>query len=610
MGWVVKIIDFGIAKATGQQLTDKTLLTNFAHMIGTPLYMSPEQAEMSGLDIDTRSDVYSLGVLLYELLTGTTPFDKERLKRAAYDEIRQIIREEEPPRPSTRLSELGSRHTPRAAADGTRSVPATSSAVAIAANRKSDPAKLRQLVRGDLDWIVMKCLEKDRQRRYETASGLADDIERYLHEEPVKACPPSLGYRFRKFARRNRAALSTAIVVATAVALAAAASIWQAHRLSQAETLASERFRRQFDARLAQAKAGRQSGTVGQRVESLKAIEEAFALARELGIDNDVRMELRNEAIACLGLTDVRLESEWAGWNADSRDRLATDADLQHYAKCDHTGLVTVHRIGDGHEVARLPSKSYPKAGLAFNPAVIWPLNWLVQALCHAKLGQRAPAKALLAKSTQWLKAPGTTNPAYRHDAELLQEELKALLVDPAQEASDAHRIQGNKHRNAGEYAGAIASYREVLKIHPKYSLILDRLAWILTIGPVELRNTPEAVSLAERALALNPKATSYLVTWGAARCRAGRYAEALRLLQQAEDKLLAENKPFTWPHLWLVQAECHAKLGNTSAARAAYDRSVQWLKSPGEKDAAFRREAEWLRDEVAALLKEGDGRR
>jgi WD40 repeat protein/serine/threonine protein kinase/tetratricopeptide (TPR) repeat protein len=194
---VVKVIDFGVAKALGQELTDKTLFTGFAQMIGTPLYMSPEQAGQSGLDIDTRSDIYSLGVLLYELLTGTTPFDKDRFKQAACDEIRRIIREEEPPKPSTRLS-------------STEALPS------IAANRGLEPAKLSSVVRGELDWVVMKCLEKDRNRRYETANSLVMDIQRHLHDEPVLACPPSVRYRFRKFARRNKAAVAMASVLSVA----------------------------------------------------------------------------------------------------------------------------------------------------------------------------------------------------------------------------------------------------------------------------------------------------------------------------------------------------------------------------------------------------------
>jgi tetratricopeptide (TPR) repeat protein len=186
---VAKVIDFGIAKATGQRLTDKTLHTGVAQMVGTPLYMSPEQAALGGLDVDTRSDVYSLGVLLYELLTGTTPFDRERLRGVGYDELRRIIREEDPPTPSTRISALGQE------------------AITVSAQRQSDPRRLGQLCRGELDWIVMKALEKDRDHRYETANGLARDLQRYLDDEPVQARPPSRAYRFGKFARRHKAAL-------------------------------------------------------------------------------------------------------------------------------------------------------------------------------------------------------------------------------------------------------------------------------------------------------------------------------------------------------------------------------------------------------------------
>jgi serine/threonine protein kinase/tetratricopeptide (TPR) repeat protein len=204
---LVKVIDFGIAKALGQQLTDKTLFTGFAQMVGTPLYMAPEQAALSNVDVDTRSDVYSLGVLLYELLTGTTPFDQERLRAVGYDEMRRIIREEDPPRPSTRLSTLGQ------------------AAATVSTQRQSDPKRLSQSLRGEVDWIVMKALEKDRNRRYESASALARDLERYLTDEPVLACPPSGLYRFRKFARRNRGRLAAAgllvvLLLATVAGLA------------------------------------------------------------------------------------------------------------------------------------------------------------------------------------------------------------------------------------------------------------------------------------------------------------------------------------------------------------------------------------------------------
>jgi serine/threonine protein kinase len=188
---VVKVIDFGVAKATGQKLTERTLFTGFGAVVGTLEYMSPEQAELNNQDIDTRSDIYSLGVLLYELLTGTTPLTREQLRETPFPELLRLIREEEPPRPSTRLS-------------------SSATLPAIATARQTEPAKLTRLVRGELDWIVMKALEKDRGRRYQTANGLARDLEHYLADEPVEACPPSAGYRLRKFARKHKKALITA----------------------------------------------------------------------------------------------------------------------------------------------------------------------------------------------------------------------------------------------------------------------------------------------------------------------------------------------------------------------------------------------------------------
>jgi WD40 repeat protein/tRNA A-37 threonylcarbamoyl transferase component Bud32 len=208
---VPKVIDFGIAKATSAELTVKTLFTEHRQMIGTAAYMSPEQAEMSGLDIDTRSDIYALGVLLYELLTGTTPFTHEELMSKGFAEIMRIIREVEPHKPSTRLSSLGD--------TGTRTA---------LQRRAVDPKKLSHALRGDLDWIIMKCLEKDRTRRYETANGLAMDIRRYLGGEAVVAAPPSAAYRLRKFVRRHRVLVTAGSAVAAALLIGVIAFAWQA----------------------------------------------------------------------------------------------------------------------------------------------------------------------------------------------------------------------------------------------------------------------------------------------------------------------------------------------------------------------------------------------
>jgi tetratricopeptide (TPR) repeat protein len=233
-----KVIDFGVAKALEQKLTEKTLFTAFHHMIGTPAYMSPEQAGLSAVDVDTRADIYSLGVLLYELLTGVMPFDADTFRKAAIEEIRRMIRETEPPKPSTRLLTLGEKLTE------------------VAKQRRTEPAALGRLVRGDLDWIVMRCLDKDRQRRYETANGLATDVARHLANEPVAARAPSTLYRFQKLVRRNKLAFAAGtliMVLLLFVAIGAPLAVFRIEKVYQIEV--ALRKQAEFREKLTKAKA-------------------------------------------------------------------------------------------------------------------------------------------------------------------------------------------------------------------------------------------------------------------------------------------------------------------------------------------------------------------
>jgi eukaryotic-like serine/threonine-protein kinase len=275
---VPKVIDFGVAKATAQRLTEKTLFTAYGQMVGTPAYMSPEQAEMSGLDIDTRSDIYSLGVLLYELLTGTTPLDSKRLRTAGYAEMQRLIREAEAPRPSTRLSSLGGEAT------------------ILAGNRGTDPRRLVQLLAGDLDWIAMKALEKDRNRRYSSPGNFADDVGRYLRGEVIEARAPTPIYRFHKFVRRNQVFVygMSAFLILVGLGLAGTGKgLLRAHQ--------AERRARDDEARARQAE------------------ELAEARLIDVGKERDAANAARAEAVTKAGLLRLAVSEE------ESR-RLSTQA--------------------------------------------------------------------------------------------------------------------------------------------------------------------------------------------------------------------------------------------------------------------------------------------
>jgi len=298
------VIDFGIAKATEQRLTDKTLFTAFEQFIGTPAYMSPEQAGVSGLDVDTRSDIYALGVLLYELLTGKTPFDSKELLAAGLDEMRRRIREQEPARPSTRLNTLPGEEL-----------------TTTAKRRGTEPPKLIHLVAGDLDWIVMKCLEKDRTRRYETANGLAQDIERHLHSELVVARPPSTAYRVQKFVRRNKVMVTAGTAVAAALVLGVVVSTWQAVRATRAE---GDQARLRVKAETNEQKALQaQADEAKQRQAAQRAQRQAEAqelLARQQAYAADMNLAQRAYDVNDLGLA----------WDLLNRYRLEVKSEVRN----------------------------------------------------------------------------------------------------------------------------------------------------------------------------------------------------------------------------------------------------------------------------------------
>jgi eukaryotic-like serine/threonine-protein kinase len=347
---VPKVIDFGIAKATEGRLTDRTFFTAFQQFIGTPAYMSPEQAVMTSLDIDTRSDIYSLGVLLYELLTGGTPFDTQELMRAGLDEMRRTIQEKEPLRPSTRLSRM-------------RDADLTT----VASRRQTKAPKLIHALRGDLDWIVLKALEKDRSRRYETANGLARDVQRYLADEPVIARPPSKFYLFHKLVRRNKVAFAAAMVVIVSLLLGLGAVAVAAFRIQRdnqqirrANDVATEKLRASY---LAEARARRSSGQEGQRFASLENVKEAAAIRPDLAA--------RNEAIASLAVCDLRVWKQII-LKGHLRNELAhVDLNMERYAMEDESenGSILLRRVSNDLVAAVLPAPGYDLEGIIwFSP--------------------------------------------------------------------------------------------------------------------------------------------------------------------------------------------------------------------------------------------------
>jgi eukaryotic-like serine/threonine-protein kinase len=311
---VPKVIDFGIAKATEGRLTDNTVYTQLHQFIGTPAYMSPEQAEMSGLDIDTRSDIYSLGVLLYELLAGSTPFDAKELMASGIDAMRKTIREKEPPRPSTKLSQVLVGADVRRLKSPVPDQPTSEAEIRASSRRLLRIEETITLLKGDLDWIVMKCLEKDRTRRYDTANGLAMDIKRHLNNKPVLARPPSRLYEFQKTVRRHKFGFAAAAVLITVLAIGVLVSTWQAARANQAKREALE-AEAQATTQREKAQASEQKALAAQASETkLRQQAEAAELAaRQRAYASDMNVAKQALDASNLGRAQDLLKRQWPG---------------------------------------------------------------------------------------------------------------------------------------------------------------------------------------------------------------------------------------------------------------------------------------------------------
>ncbi len=584
---VVKVIDFGVAKALGQELTDKTLYTGIAQMIGTPLYMSPEQAGMSDLDIDTRSDIYSLGVLLYELLTGTTPFTRERFQQATYEEIRRIIREEDPPRPSTRLS------------DSTESLPS------ISALRQTEPAKLTRLVRGELDWIVMKAMEKDRNRRYETASGFARDLQRYLHDEPVEARPASAGYRLRKFLKRHKAPAIAAGLVLMALLIGVAGTTFgliraevqrkNAERARKAETKERERAESQRDkAVAAEAKtrtinefltqdlltqAEPANNAVEDHVQLLVVLDRAAAnVGQRFAGQPELESTLR-ATIARIyhGLASwEKAEAQWRSLleRAQKRDPKSSDSYsalaelahiLRHRGRGDAEAMKMAETAAEGLERALGPDHGDTRNALA------------LLALAYHEAGKLTEAIALLERVRDAEIAelgpdhPSTLNLLNHLAGEYVAAGRLPEAIALFERVRDARTAQlgpehpdtlitldhlGLAYRDAGNVAGAIALFERVrdartAQFGPEH---LDTLTTLdhLALAYRDAGKLPEAIALFERVRDAciaqlgpdHPETLTVLNNLALAYQAAGKLPEAITLFERVRDAEIAQLGP------------------------------------------------------------------
>jgi serine/threonine protein kinase/tetratricopeptide (TPR) repeat protein len=630
---VPKVIDFGVAKAVEQRLTERTLFTRYGVLVGTFEYMAPEQAEMSALGVDTRSDIYSLGVLLYELLTGSTPLERERVRAAAFADVLRLIREEEPPRPSTRLSTIGR------------------SLSAVSARRRVEPQRLTRMVRGELDWIVMKCLDKDRARRYETAHGLARDVQRHLDDQPVLASPPSALYALRKFARRNKALLATSTAVAAALLLGTALATYgfvdarkgRREAVESRDQADQQRALAQTNAQRAQ----REAAKAGQVNRFLREMLSAASPAVAKGADPTVRQTLDSAvqklddgmlaeqpevqasvrytigaAYVALGQTaaaqpqlDAALNLQQATLGKDHPDVATILHTLGELAmdKRDWGAAVDNYRLalairrkhfGEEHELVAATSMSLANALVSAGKAdEADALHEKAIAMTRKLSGERSTRTAralsirgiLLSSRGDWAGAEAL----HRHAEEIYRAELGD---DHISVAIVVHNIALARLRQ-GDYDGAEPLLRKVLPIyratygpeHPDLLGPMNNLHRVLArkgdpeAGPLMmdiLRLQAARVTNEIRALPSDPALPGERAFYF---CRLGRFEEALAD-REREMKLDPDNVD-----AWFCAAIDRLYLGDVEGFRAHAGKMIERFKDRDQPDPLERAAKAWL---------------